>query len=399
MLFFFYGIVPLFVPIFSDGEDSGFSSLGLLGCIAAFSFLVGASICEYTSRNRHSNLSLEFPQGQGAQSEPKKQVFIATVFLLFFAVQAILISTASEVPLISAIRGEDAERLAVEREQFLKTRTGWQAPLVYANAMLAGSIVPFALAMAFVRNLQARWMLFLIFIVSCTSFLEKAFFFKALFPILVVFSTRKNAGSSKFNRLILAGTAILLTVTLLVYPRDSASQQEGQGIEQYFSPQYLPSGPVDHLVWRSIGVPVFTAADSLLVFHSNYEGKNFNGSTSGLVSYLSGIEKVEFEREVFSSQWGQNITGTGSANSVYFVESFVNFGYIGVVVSSLFSGFMMRWMTSGLNPSLAALWPIFAFGLFTGGMAGLLLSNGFVIVFSLAAFGIGRLKKINKEEM
>ena len=60
------------------------------------------------------------------------------------------------------------------------------------------------------------------------------------------------------------------------------------------------------------------------------------------MSSAFGLHRVEFERLVFAYEWGQNAAGTGSTNSVYVIEAFVNFGWAGVAIFSAVVGLMFR---------------------------------------------------------
>ena len=77
---------------------------------------------------------------------------------------------------------------------------------------------------------------------------------------------------------------------------------------------------------------------------------------------------------------------TGSSNSVYFTEAFVNFGWIGLLVFGYVVGLLMRLFAMSRDEAFRALWPLFALGIYTSGLIGLLLSNGFVLLFALALF-------------
>jgi hypothetical protein len=129
-----------------------------------------------------------------------------------------------------------------------------------------------------------------------------------------------------------------------------------------------------------------TAADAIRVLQEQFSGQPLWGATSSFVASLFGMERIEFERLVFAAQWGQNATGTGSSNSVYITEAFINFGWSGVVIFSFLIGLMMRMFAVSRDEAFRALWPLFAFGVYTSGLIGLLLSNGFVLLFAIALF-------------
>jgi hypothetical protein len=85
-------------------------------------------------------------------------------------------------------------------------------------------------------------------------------------------------------------------------------------------------------------------------------------------------------------QWGQNETGTGSSNSVYITEAFVNFGWIGVVIFSIFIGRSLKWFARSRDEAFRSIWPLYVMGLYSAGLFGQLLSNGFILLLALGLF-------------
>ncbi|HEV2990119.1 MAG TPA: O-antigen polysaccharide polymerase Wzy, partial [Candidatus Angelobacter sp.] len=110
------------------------------------------------------------------------------------------------------------------------------------------------------------------------------------------------------------------------------------------------------------------------------------GATSTLLAHVSGRERVLFERSVFAAQWGQNETGTGSANSVYITEAYVNFGYAGVVIFSLMIGSILRLFAKSRDPAFQSLWILFCLNIYFAGLIGTLFSNGFVLLLFFSVF-------------
>ncbi len=144
----------------------------------------------------------------------------------------------------------------------------------------------------------------------------------------------------------------------------SGSLEEVSG-DPFFSVSYAPQGGLQHLIWRSVAIPLVTAADAIRVLQEQFSGQPLWGATSSFVASLFGMERIEFERLVFAAQWGQNETGTGSSNSVYITEAFINFGWSGVVIFSFLIGLMMRMFAVSRDEAFRALWPLFAFGVYT----------------------------------
>ena len=122
------------------------------------------------------------------------------------------------------------------------------------------------------------------------------------------------------------------------------------------------------------------------MFHEVFNDRPLSGETSSLLARLRGNEQIEFERLVFAEQWGQNQTGTGSANAVYFIEAFINFGYAGVIGFSLVVGIILRLFARTSDRAFQAIWVLFCMNIFSAGLIGTLLSNGMVLLILLAVF-------------
>ena len=303
-----------------------------------------------------------------------------SVFLIFVLVAWV---TAPQIPLIAALTGADPDTVAVLREQFLKSREGWQSSFVYLNAMLSGALIPYSLALMFLYEIRWRWLAAGFFLLFCISFMEKAFFFKAALPLIYLVA-QGQAKTRLSARTMMVGTlGLLLLVTLFA---GSGSLDDVGGDDPFFSVSYAPQGGIQHLIWRSVAIPLVTAADAIRVLQEQFAGQPLWGATSSFLAGLFGMERIEFERLVFAAQWGQNETGTGSSNSVYLTEAFINFGWTGVVVFSFVVGQMMRMFAVSRDEAFRALWPLFVFGVYTSGLIGLLLSNGFVLLFTIALF-------------
>ncbi len=301
-------------------------------------------------------------------------VFIIFVFVAWF--------TAPQIPLVAALGGADPATVALLREQFLKARDGWQSSFVYINAILSGALIPYSLALMFLHGMRGRWLAAGFFLLFCVSFVEKAFFFKAALPL--IYLVAQGLAKTRLSpRTLLVGTIGLLM--LVTFFAGSGSLEEVSG-DPFFSVSYAPQGGLQHLIWRSVAIPLVTAADAIRVLQEQFSGQPLWGATSSFVASLFGMERIEFERLVFAAQWGQNETGTGSSNSVYITEAFINFGWSGVVIFSFLIGLMMRMFAVSRDEAFRALWPLFAFGVYTSGLIGLMLSNGFILLFSIALF-------------
>ena len=295
----------------------------------------------------------------------------------------LIVITAPAIPLFTALQGGSADLIALQREEFLKSREGIAGIFVYLNALFTGALVPYSIALMFMNKSKWRWLLTGLFLLYSISFVEKAFFLKVFLPLLYLFGT--GAVKSRFGSKTTIAAAALILLFVTTVSGVGSSDSPGTSAD-FFSAYYAPSSPIMHIVWRSLAVPVFTAADTLRVYQTYFGGQPLNGATSSFLASLFGLERVAFERIVFEVQWGQNETGTGSSNAVYITEAFVNFGWIGVIAFSLFVGRSLKWFARSRDEGFRSIWLLYVMGLYSAGLVGQLLSNGFVLLLLIGLF-------------
>ena len=148
---------------------------------------------------------------------------------------------------------------------------------------------------------------------------------------------------------------------------------------------YQPISPLDYFVWRAFAVPIYTAADTLIVHEQKYKGELLMGSTSSFLSSVFGLQRVNLERYVFEYQFG-GWNETANSNAVFIVDAYANFGLLGVIFFSLFVGQLFRWFRISPDIGFKSLWPLFAFILFNASLIGTLFSNGFLYMVLHALF-------------
>lgn len=363
-----YGLLPLLVHLLVV-EGEYFVKLAMLAGVGAAAVIVGARLTAFDGLDRLPRVAMDLDRFLFA---------VWTAFLVFVLVACI---TADRIPFVAALQGADAETLAVLRERFLKARQGWQAVFPYVNAVLAGALIPYSLMVMLLRRHRLRWILFAVFFVYCISFVEKAFFLKAAMP-LAYLVIQERVESALRPGMVLG--AIVGALALVTVASGVGGVDEGPGDEPFFSTTFVPRGPAGFLVWRSVAIPVVTAADALRVFDEEYGGRPLLGASSSLLAGLFGLQRVNIEREIFAVQWGQNETETGNANSVYLTEAYLNFGYVGLVVFSLLVGLILRRFARSQDEALRSLWPLFCFTIFVAPLTGTLFSNGFLLVIMVS---------------
>lgn len=364
-----YGLVPLWFYLSANiGED--YLQLAMIAILAAAAVALGF----YGHRD---------PINEAGKLPITVDAFTALVWIPFVLIALLILVTAPAIPLVTALQGGSPDLIALQREEFLKSREGIAAVFVYLNAFFTGALIPYSIALMFIHKYRWRWVLTGIALLYTISFVEKAFFLKVALPLIYLFGT--GAVRSRFGPK--TTVAIAAVILLFVTTVSGTGSEPGIGTSaDFFSSDYAPTGPIDHIIWRSLAVPVFTAADALRVFANYFNGEWLWGATSSFVTGLFGMERIPFERLVFEAEWGQNETGTGSSNSVYLTEAFVNFGWVGVILFSLFIGRSFTLFARSRNEAFRAIWPLFAMGLYSAGLIGTLLSNGFLAMLLIGLF-------------
>ena len=312
--------------------------------------------------------------------------FMLATWVAFTLFAATTIASAPSIPLITAIQGADASTLSAQRGDFLKTRSGIAGILPYLNTFFMNTIIPYSIILAFQRRRRWAKSLIVYILLYSISFLVKALFLNVVLPVTVYFAL---AGRLSRKGLIFLLTGVFAFLLFGFFVTSSGENEKGIAFDEpasvYFSSKYRPDNSRDKFVWRVLSVPVFTASDTLIVHELEFGGKPLLGATSSVISALSGMERINLERHVFAYQFG-GWSDRGNANSVFFVGAFANFGYLGVVLFSLFVGLVFRWFRLSSDPVFQCLWTLFGFVLFSGSLIGMLLSNGFLFMLFFAWF-------------
>lgn len=314
------------------------------------------------------------------------QTFHAVVWGTFAVFLVITFTTAPSVPVLSAIGGADAAELSLQRGDFLKARTGAEAALIYVSTLFVSALLPYSLALMFIRKSRLRFVLLLLFLAYSLSFLQKALFINVVFPLLYLAARNRNANTKRIMAIVFGSGLLLYLVTVLAFGSpDDVSTDPGGGVVSggdFFGASYLPTNAFEHLIWRSTAVPMFSASDTLLVHAEQFGAQPLWGATSSFFAGALGLERVPMERLVSEYEWGWN--DIANSNAVYVTEAFVNFGWVGVIAFSLFVGQSLRWFRRSRDEAFKSLWTIYCLAVFTSGVIGTLLSNGYLLIFAMA---------------
>ncbi len=308
------------------------------------------------------------------------QHLLFLVFVLFLLVVIVIFATAPQIPIIESLKGADAEDLSEHREAFLKARTGWESSLSYIVAIITGAVMPYLIAMSFEKEYQYRYIYALFFFLYCVSFLEKAFFLKLLIPVFFILFG-KSANKKLF---LIKGGVALFSLLLLMFILAGVTTPSQTNDEEVFSLLYTPTNVTEKLLWRAGVVPIITALDGVRVFINDLNGNYLMGASSSILALFTGVERVNFERLLFQSQFGG--TDTGNANQFYGIEAYINFGYVGVFLFAAIVGYIVRYAIRSGDKVLVAMMPLFFYYLYSAGLIGTLFSNGFLLLFFMTRF-------------
>lgn len=357
----FYILIPLAVSI-EVPDVKMFDQLALVAAVSLFFVWLGSKAPLCDMRFKPSAVRV----GVSADA------FVAGVWILFFLFILITFSTAPAIPVISALSGADANELSQQRGDFLKGREGVGQALLYLSTFM-NTLIPYAIILMYVTRHKFRHAGSIFFFFYAISFMQKALFLNLIFPILAFLTMQKRL-NGKYVTYFIGGSVFLLVMMTYLSHSGAEDLQDSGG---FFTAVYAPSDPVDYFLWRSFAVPIFTAADSLLVHAEQFGGKLLMGATSSFIAGVAGIERINLERFVFEHQFG-SWNEIANSNAVFFVDAYVNFGWIGVALFGFFVGQVFRWFRKSEDLAFKSQWPIFAFALFSSPLIGMLLSNGWV---------------------
>ena len=364
-----YCAVPLSVALVMPGLAS-FILLAALSAMSILAMWVGNRVtlldrC-FLSKTKRLRIS--------------KNALISSIWLLFTLFMIITFATAPTVPLFSALAGADASEVSQQRGDFLKAREGLEAALIYISTFVT-TFVPYTIIILYEQHSKFRHLSVIIFVLYAISFMAKSIFLYVGLPILVFLAIKRRFSTKVFLYLAACSLLLLIGLTYLSF-RGGTATESGAG---FFTAQYIPSSPLSYFVWRSVSVPIFTAADTLLVHKEQFGGDMLMGATSSFIAGLVGMEKINLERFVFEYQFGSWNT-IANSNAVFITDAFVNFGWIGVIFLSVIVGQIFRWFRLSKDVAFRAQWINFAFLLFSASFIGTLLSNWWAVMLAYALF-------------
>ena len=365
-LFVFYVMIPLVVYFIGSNKDA-YLLLAQIGLVSILSIVVGYLTPLTDSRFRHGVSRLVIDG----------KLFNGALWLYFTVFMVLVLYTAPSIPLLSAFKGASADVLSQERGGFLKAREGLEIVFLYITSILTSSLLPYSIILLYAKKSFNRHLCAAIFFIFCISFLQKALFLNLALPLFVYFGMVGLVTKGRLVFFLVLAFGVLFAGTILSTGGPVFGFQGVESIDEVFAADFSYGGSLGYFLWRALAVPVFTAADTLVVFFGRFRGDELFGATSSLLSAIFQMERINIERHVFEHQFG-SWNDIANANAVFFVDAFVNFGWWGVVVFSLFVGQTFRMFTLSRDQGFKSLWPLFGFGLFSAPLIGMLFSNGFL---------------------
>jgi transcription initiation factor IIE alpha subunit len=166
----------------------------------------------------------------------------------------------------------------------------------------------------------------------------------------------------------------------------AAINSERVAYEIYHKYNLFSGGQVGFAFNRLLWIPYVTAYDWLRYFDKQLQDKFLGGSTSFLLSKILGVQQFPIEREVFKYQFGAGGPQTGSANALFLVDAFVNFGWLGVIAYAFLLAALVFLVQVINNPAMVACLYFFLVQAVGGGLLGILFGNGLLLLVFLSFF-------------
>lgn len=351
--------------------------------------------------------------------------WIKAISVAYFLLVIYAVASSEKIALWEAINGASAADIAHARETLFKARTGWEQSLVYLNALFSSALMPYVLVVCCLEKKSYRHILLSLFVVSLLPSLEKSLAIKAFLPLIIVAFNGYLSRRSGYLFIALMLSIILGTTYLTKMGRIDPAQQGHQIVgaeleklvrqaeqnlqdqqnsqaqqhllalqaekvfQAKFAAKYQPFGNGNqwiYLINRVFWIPYVTAYDWLEYFHEKMYDEYLHGSTSLLVSALTGQHQYPMEKKVFVYQFGTNGPPTAAANATFLVDAFVNFGWVGVALFAALFAALTRLVDWCDNPAAKACYYYFAYQVAVGGLFGVLFSDGMLVFVVLALF-------------
>lgn len=370
ILFIIYTLAPIIFYIMGK-SDNYLIELSFMSFIAVVSIKFGDILFKII-KPKSKNLSIQIYL-------IKDKVFAFLNLFIFIFILLLLIIRSDAVPLISALKGYDAEALSLVRGSFMKPSDPFSYFLIYLFSIQISSLVPYSLTYLYESKSSFRNVMFFIGLSASLCTLVKGMFFNILVPFFSLKIILSN-NIYYFIRYFITALAILIFMVSIA-GFNKADSGQNVDMDTYISVGYPSTNAMDFMLWRIAVIPVLASRDTLEVHNLYYSGNNLMGVTSGLGSKMLGENKIDIEREVFGYQYG-GMNDIGNTNSVFFIDAYINFGYIGIIIYGIIAAILLRILIDCNIKSAISMAPLFAIFLFSSSLVGILISNGFLFLFA-----------------
>jgi hypothetical protein len=345
---------------------------------------------------KHLNKSFGFFKATG-KYQLTLDFWVILISLIYFSIVIYALISSEKIALLESFKGATNFDMAIAREGLFKSRSGWEMSLKYFNSVLSTAFMPLILVIAYLKNKSYKHLLLLLFLLSTLPSLEKSLAIKVFAPLIILSLNRfltRRAGWVFFAVMLLVifGTTVLSGVG-----SDDAQQTKTETVAQqtktekhtrtFHEIKYSPitvGGKVGYMANRILWIPYITAYDWLKFFNEKLNGQYLLGRTSLIISKITGQTQYPMEQEIFKYQFGgSSKLLTASANTTFFVDIFVNFSWLGVVIFSCLLALITRLVEVSNNPAGMAVFYYYVFQVSIGGILAVLLSGGLLFFIFL----------------
>lgn len=294
--------------------------------------------------------------------------FLLYVFYVFYSFGGI--------PLISVFQGSADPDII--RGEFFKGREGFEKIVIYLGGILIYIFVPLAIVLSLEFKLKFKYFFLFFSIFYCVVTLQKALLLNVLFPVVYFYFTSGVVSKKKIFSLIFI--VLLYFIVMISLSGHADDVDSGSSIMLFFTSDYIPSGPLDYLLWRAFAVPVYTAVDTLIVFDLWLNNQFLKGASSSLLSVIFNLERVDIEKIVFEYQFG-GFNFFANANAFFAVGLYTDFNFVGLIVFSIFLGIGISSVEKTKSIALNSIAFLLIYLLFNVSLIGTLLSSGYLYLF------------------
>lgn len=147
-----------------------------------------------------------------------------------------------------------------------------------------------------------------------------------------------------------------------------------------------------YFINRSIWIPFVTSYDSLKYWGEELNGSYLLGATSLPLAFLFDLRYVNIEQAVFNSQFGGEDDSHGRSNTFFAVDSYINFGFFGVLCSSAFCGILFGWISRCSQAVVSSAAVVTSFSLANNSLIPMIWSGGILVFVFLIVLWKVKLK-------